>query len=232
MGRHGQVHRGDADGAADALAVLHRAAEAVAVAQKFGGALHISRLHQCADVGGADGDAVVHHLRDDVAAQAQLGAFLLQELGVSGVFVAEAVVVARHQMHRAIALDQQLRDEVLPRHGHHVAVKGGQNDPVDAVEPADQALPVLRRVDEVHRLAGDHLLGRAVKGKDGRLRAQLAGALRRFLQQGAVPPVYAVEKAEGYHSSFQGVHAPKKFFREVRVPFSARLRQRNVPSPP
>ena len=231
-GRHGQIHRGDADGAADALTVLHRAAETVAVSQKLRRPLHVARLDQRADVGGADGDTVMHHLGDDVAAQPQLGAFLLQELGVSGVFMAEAVVVTRHQMHRAIALDQQLCDKILPRHGHHLVVEGGQYDPVDAVEAADQRLPVLRGVDEVHRLAGDHLLGWAVKGKDGRLRAQRTGALRRFLQQGAVAPVYAVKKAEGYYSSFQSVHAPKKFFWEVRTPPSARLRHKKAPSPP
>ena len=111
-------------------------------------------------------------------------------------------------------------------------VKGGQNDPLNAVKAADQALPVLRRIDEVHRLTGDHLLGRPVKGENHRLRAQLAGTLHCFLQQRAVAAVYAIEKAQGYHSSFQNVHAPKKFFCEVRTPCAMRLRHKNVPSRP
>ena len=86
----------------------------------------------------------MHHLGDDVAAQSQLGALFPQKLGVSGVFVAEPVVMARHQMHRAAALHQQLRYKVLPGHGHHLAVKGGQNDAVNAVQAADETLPVLR----------------------------------------------------------------------------------------
>ena len=174
----------------------------------------------------------MHHLGDDVAAQSQLGALFPQKLGVSGVFVAEPVVMARHQMHRAAALHQQLRYKVLPGHGHHLEVKGGQDDAVDTVQAADETLPVLRRVDEVHRLTGDHLLGRPVKGKDDRLRAQLTGPLCCPLQQGAVTAVYAVEKAKGYHSSFQSVHAPKKFFREVKTPPSPRLRHRKLPSRP
>ena len=77
MLRHRQIHRGYADGAPDALTVLHRLAQAVAVPQEFRRPLHVARLHQRADIGGADGDALPLHRRDNVAADAQLGTFFL-----------------------------------------------------------------------------------------------------------------------------------------------------------
>ena len=62
--------------------------------------------------------------------------------------------------------------------------------------------------------------------------AQLTGALDGLAQKRPVAAVYAVEKAQGNDSMIQVLHAPKKFFRDVSVPFWARLRQRNVPSRP
>ena len=57
--------------------------------------------------------------------------------------------------------------------------------------------------------------------------------MRRALQQCCVAAVHAVEKAKGDHRRFiQGRHAPKKFFTEVIVPFSRRLRHKKVPSIP
>ena len=232
MVRHRQIHRGDADGAADALAVLHRLAQAVAVAQKFLRPLHVTALHQRPDIGGADGDALQRHLGDDVAAYAQLSAFLLQKLHVAGVLVSEPVVVARHQVHRAAALYQQPGQEILPGHSHHLPVEGGENDLLNAVQPLHQALPVPVGVDEIYGLSRDHLLGRPVEGKGRRHSAQLGGTLRRFAQQRPVAPVYAVKKAQGDDSFFQIVHAPKKFFSEVSTPLRQRLRHRNAPSGP
>ena len=68
MIRHREIDGGDTDGAAKAEPVAHRLAEAVSVAQKFGGTLQLPRLYQLADIGGADGDTVIFHLGDDVAA--------------------------------------------------------------------------------------------------------------------------------------------------------------------
>ena len=214
------------------MAVDHGLGQAVAVAQEIGGPLHLSAFDKGADIGGADGDAVQGHLRDDVAADAQLPAAGLELLGVALVPVAEVVIMARHQVHRAIGTDQQIVDEILPGHGHHGVVKGGDDHLTDAVQPLHQVPAVVGGVDQAHRAAGDHLLGRAVEGESGGDGLQLPGPGGGFFQQGSVAPVNAVEKAQGDNSSIQGTHAPKKFLREVITPPSRRLRQRNSPSRP
>ena len=201
------------------------------MAEKQRRALHVARLHERADVGGADGDALDLHLWDDVAAEPQLTALRLQQLGVALVLVAEVVVMTGDEVHRAIVADEHL-DIVLPAHGHHRLIERGEDDIADAVDPLDQAAAILGRVDEIDGLACDDLLGRAVEGKDGGGDAQLTGALDGLAQKRPVAAVYAVEKAQGNDSMIQVLHAPKKFFRDVSVPFWARLRQRNVPSRP
>lgn len=52
------------------------------------------------------------HLGDDVAADAPLPAAGQEFVRVPLVPVAEVIVVARHQVHRAIGTDQQIVDEI------------------------------------------------------------------------------------------------------------------------
>jgi len=60
-----------------------------------------------------------------------------------------------------------------------------------------------------------------------------AGALHGALQQRCVTAVHTVKKAQcDYRWLVQSCHAPKKFFKEVMVPFSSRLRHKKVPSMP
>ena len=79
----------------------HPVAEGVGVAQKLVGPLNFALGHQGADIGGGDGDALLLHLGDDVTADAQGLAGLLEPLGIALPFVAEVVVVTGHQMDRA-----------------------------------------------------------------------------------------------------------------------------------
>ena len=233
VGRRHQVHRGDADGVADAAAVAHGLGQDVGVAQILHGPLHLSQPHQAADVGGTDGDAVDGDLRDDVAPQPQLGALGLEQLRAALVLVAEVVVVACHQVDGVIPLYQDLRDEILPGGGHHLLVKGDHDDVVDAVKVLCQPGPVLRGVDEGHRRAGDYLLGGLGEGEHRRADAPGLGLLRRAAQQGAVAQMYPVKKAQGNDSRLIGhTYAPKKFLIDVSVPHSARERQRKSPLRP
>lgn len=78
-----QVHRGEAQGGAQLLAVGHPVAEGVGMAQKFVGAFDLPLGDQGADIGGGDGDTVLLYAGDDVAADAQLLAGLFQQLGVA-----------------------------------------------------------------------------------------------------------------------------------------------------
>ena len=116
--------------------------------------------------------------------------------------MAEAVVVARHQVDGVPAAHQQLRDEVLPAGGHHLPVEGGQDDLLDAVEPPDQVPAVLRGVDEGAGDAGDHLLGGPVEGEDGGGAAPPGGLLRRAAEKGGVAQMDPVEEAQGDHTFF------------------------------
>lgn len=51
MGRHGQVDRGNADGAAQPFTVFHGMGQAVGMAQKFRGPFHVAFSQQRADIG-------------------------------------------------------------------------------------------------------------------------------------------------------------------------------------
>lgn len=78
-----QIHRGESQGgAADLLAVGHPVCEHVGVAQKVHRPLHLPLGDQGADIGGGDGDALLLHLANDVAAHTQLLAGLLRRWGL------------------------------------------------------------------------------------------------------------------------------------------------------
>ena len=110
--------------------------------------------------------------------------------------MAEPVIVSRHQMHSMIALHQNLRDKILPRGRHHLMVKGDHDDLVDAVEIFGEPRPVLRGVDQGHRHTGDHLLGRLCPCEHGGTDAPALCLRRRAAQQGAVPQMHTVKKAQ------------------------------------
>ena len=126
--------------------------------------------------------------------------------------MAEAVVVSGHQMHGVHIPHQLLLHKGVPGQGHHLPVKGRQDDPLYAVQALHQPPPVLRRVDEQHRLSRDHLLRRAVKGKYHRLCAQLPGPLHGLFQQGPVAPMHPVKKAQGNDCLVQNLSRSEKVF--------------------
>lgn len=76
------------------------------MAQKFIGPFQLPLGHQGADVGGGDGDALLLHLGDDVAADPQLLAGVHQALGVALALIAEVIVVAGHQVDGPQVADQ------------------------------------------------------------------------------------------------------------------------------
>lgn len=111
--------------------------------EKARGALHLARFDERADIGRADGHAVQLHLGNDVAAKAERTAFFAQLLRIALILVAETEIVPRDEVYGAVLLHQQLGDEVLPRHGHHRAVKRLDKHRADAVILTDdlRALP-------------------------------------------------------------------------------------------
>ena len=74
MGRHGQVDRGNADGAAQPFTVFHGMGQAVGMAQKFRGPFHVAFSQQRADIGRSHFDAVNFHQGNNVAADTQRSA--------------------------------------------------------------------------------------------------------------------------------------------------------------
>ena len=197
MGRDNEVRGGIQAGGADAPPVADRARQGVGMPQKAVGPADLSQLHQSADVRGADGNTAHLHLGDDVAAEAQLRALFQQQLRRALVFVAEMVVVACHQMDGVVAAHQNVRDKFVPGSGHHLPVEGDHDDLLNAVQPAHQLPPVLRRVDEGTGDAGDHFLRRPVKGEHRRGDAPLGRRLHSAPQQSGVAQVDSVEEAQG-----------------------------------
>ena len=63
------------------------------MAQKVHGPLHLPLGDEGTDIGGGNGDALLLHLADNVAAHAQLLAGLLEPLGGSLAHIAEMEVV-------------------------------------------------------------------------------------------------------------------------------------------
>ena len=165
--REVEVHRGEAQGgAADLLPVGDPVGEHVGVAQELHRPVHLPLGNEGSDIGGGDGDVLQLHLADDVTADPQLGAGLLEPLGISLAHVAEVEVVSRHHMDHAQLLHQVLSDKIPPVHAHH-AVKAGDDDLLNAVAGAHEPRPVLHRAEQGDHLAGDGGGGAAVEGEGG-----------------------------------------------------------------
>ena len=71
------------------------------VAQELDGPLHFSLGHKGSNVGGGDGNAVLLHLLNDIAAYAQRRALGPQPLWVALAHVAKVKIVAGHNMNYA-----------------------------------------------------------------------------------------------------------------------------------
>ena len=174
----------------------HPVGQGVGVTQKLVGPLHLPLGDEGADIGGGDGDAILLHLLDDVAAHAQLPALLLQALGIALAHVAKVEVVSGHHMDTAQLLLQIFRHKVLPVHLLH-PIKGGHDDLFNAVIPAHQPHPVLHRAEQGDGLAGDGGGGAAVKSEGAGHGPQPVGRLGHRAEQGPVTLVYSVKKPQG-----------------------------------
>ena len=138
--------------------------------------------------------------------------FFAQLLRIALILVAETEIVPRDEVYGAVLLHQQLGDEVLPRHGHHRAVKRLDKHRADAVILTDDLRALRRACEQRHGNAGDKLLRRAVEGKGRGRDAQLAGALRRFPQQRAVAQMHPSKKPRAITVASLMVGFPQKKF--------------------
>lgn len=128
-----QIRRGEQVCPTDAASMAYQAAERMRVPQIAGGAFNLSPLYQAADIRGTHGDTADFHFGDDVAAQAEFRAFFAQQFRGSLVFVAEVMIVSRHQMHCMISFHQDIRHKFIPGRRHHFPVKRHHQHIADAV---------------------------------------------------------------------------------------------------
>ena len=156
-------------------------------------------------MGGADSDAVQGDGGNDVAADTQLFSLSGQQGRGSGVFVTEAEAVAGHQPPGPVPLSQH-EDKIHPGHGHHLLVKGSDNDLFNAEQFPYRLAALLRRGEQRHRRTGNELPGRAVEGKYGRRESLFLGSLHRTTQQGLMTQMNTIKKAQGDDFSVFFVH--------------------------
>ncbi len=174
------------------------------MAQELGGPLQLPLGHQIPDVGGGDGDAVLLHLLDDVAAQPQLPALGPQPVRIAAALIAKVKVVAGHHMDHVQLLQQIFGDKILPVHALH-GLEGGNHHLLDSVALPHQKDTVLHCGQQRDGLSGDDGGGAAVEGEgagDGLqpVRRRLHGS-----QQRPVAQMHPVKKAQG-DDSFLFVH--------------------------
>ena len=213
------------------LAVEHLAGEKVAVPQHLGGGLHVSLADELADVGGGDGDPAQRHLVHHVDAHAPLGAQAAQLVRCALATVAEGEVVAADHMLCPQLPEQVILHKGFPGHLHHGAVKMRQNHLIHGEFLLHQVLSILQGVDKGHRLVIYQGVGVGVEGQHRRGDPQLIGTAAGEAQQGGVPQVDAVKKAQGNDAvMFHGSFTSKKLLMVLSRPPSARQRAANPPA--
>ena len=105
---------------------------------------------------------------------------------------------------------------------------------LDAVKAADDLFPLRRAVDERNLFPEYQRVRMHVEGQHRGLGLQLGRALFHPLQQGRVPAVDTVKKAEG-HGPFSLIHVchtSKKLLIVRQVPPATLASARNSPLPP
>ena len=180
------------------------------MAEQTDGLFAAAGLQQPADAGGADGAAVNADLRDDVAADAEFPALLLQPRRVALPAVAEVKIVAADHMLRMQLPDQIILHKDLPRHVHHRLVKVGEDHPLHAAEPAHEQLPLRHGVEQRHGRAEHKRVRVRIEAQRGRGQPQRLRALPRPVEKRGVAQVDAVKKAQRQNAVMYQVCSPRK----------------------
>ena len=180
------------------------------VAEQADGLFAAAGLQQPADAGGADGAAVNTDLRDDVAADTEFPALLLQPRRVALPAVAEVKIVTADHMLRMQLPDQIILHKDLPRHVHHRLVKVGEDHPLHAAEPAHEQLPLRHGVEQRHGRAEHERVRVRVKAQRSRGQPQRLRALPRPVEKRGVAQVDAVKKAQRQNAVMYQVCSPRK----------------------
>ena len=149
-------------------------------------------------------------------------AIVFQLLRRSFSFVAEAKIISDHNVRNGELFDQ-LRDEFLPRHLHHMAVEVKKNNIINAEQAPDNVLSPDGAVDQLDLAPKHKIVGMNVKADDRRDRAALLCTLLRSFQKGGVADMHAVKKTDGNGAfDLSHAHTSKKLLIVYRTPPSAR----------
>ena len=195
--RQGQVGGGNAQGAAQLMAVDHGTSKDVGMAQEGVGFFHLPLLQQGSDVGGGDPDAVNGLLRHHGPGQTLPPAVVRKQRAVAGAAASEAEIVTADKACRGVVPAEKLQ-EFLPAGGVHFFIKGQGNHPVQTA--AQKPLPVGGGIDE-HRGGAEYQGIRVgVEGDGSGLPAGFLRDAAAGVQQSPVAQVDAVKKAQGENS--------------------------------
>ncbi len=126
----------------------HLTGQAVWVAQEPHSLLHLSLLQELPNVGRAYRHPVQRHLRQHIAADPPLPAFLLEPLWIACALVAKVEIIAADQM-LCLQLPVQICfNKYIPGHMHHGLVKMRQDDIRNAKAAIQNFFTILDGVNQ------------------------------------------------------------------------------------
>ena len=177
-GRQRQIGGGDAQGAAQLVAVDDLAGENMGMAQEGVGLLHLPLLQQGADVGGGNPGAVDGLLRHHGPGQVLPLAVVCQQCAVAGAAASEAEIVSADEACSGIVPAEKVQ-KFLPGCGVHFFIKGQGDYPVQTA--VQKPLPIGGGVDQ-HRGGAEYQRVRVgIEGHGSGLPAGFPGKPTAFI---------------------------------------------------
>ena len=178
----------------------HDAAHRIQSPERAGSASEVAARHETADERGAHGRAlriVERDGRHDVHREAALGAEAAQRVDVAGAAATEAVIVPDHEFAHAETAEENPVHELRGVEALQIRRERQDRHVVDAAERDDLGLLEPHR-EERRRGGGVHDLERVrIEGDEQAREAARVRARRDALKHIPVPPVYAIERADG-----------------------------------
>ena len=194
--RQAHIGRGKAQAGPAAVTVNDRTAAAVPAAQQARRGGHIAFGHAAPDAGRADDVAIQHHRVQLLHAKAVPPPQLAQDIGVSAATAPQGKIMPDDQR------PQVQRHELLP----HKVLRGGAGQVrrefqlQHLIHPQRQdAAPALRAIRQRGRglSAAQHGTGMGPERQDAAAQSGPPAHFHRAPDEGLMPPVHAVEIADG-----------------------------------
>ncbi len=199
---HAQVQGGEAQRAAQLLAVDHMAGNGVGVAQQLRRQREIAGRQRQAHGRRGNARAAIHDGGQGFHVETVLAARFLQHGHVAGAPGAVAEVVADHQPLHVQAVDEDLFREFLRRQGGELGAEMLDDDAIDAgvvqrLQLVAQVGDALRGFRQVARALREEFARMRFERHDGRLDAEFGCCFAHARQQGLMADVDTVKIADG-----------------------------------